>query len=125
MREGYHSDKYFQYSRDVLRADGKNPDVTVQVFAKKEAWLGYAAHIAGAIGVSTAAQASWWGSRGMGTIPHALIACYGGDTVAARREIRDGGGRRDCGRGEAGDAGRRGRLTAGEVRREMRDGGDD
>ena len=91
MREGYHSDKYFQYSRDVLRADGKNPDVTVQVFAKKEAWLGYAAHIAGAIGVSTAAQASWWGSRGMGTIPHALIACYGGDTVAARREMRDGG----------------------------------
>jgi nicotinate phosphoribosyltransferase len=46
---------------------------------------GYAAHIAGAIGVSTDAQASWWGSRGIGTVPHALIACYGGDTVRAAR----------------------------------------
>ncbi len=44
---------------------------------------GYAAHVAGAIGVSTDAQASWWGSRGIGTVPHALIACYGGDTVRA------------------------------------------
>lgn len=46
---------------------------------------GYAAHIAGAIGVSTDAQASWWGGRGIGTVPHALIAAYGGDTVAAAR----------------------------------------
>lgn len=44
---------------------------------------GYAAHVAGAIGVSTDAQASWWGSRGIGTVPHALIASYGGDTVRA------------------------------------------
>ncbi|MCW2989581.1 MAG: Quinolinate phosphoribosyl transferase [Solirubrobacterales bacterium] len=44
---------------------------------------GWAAHVAGAIGVSTDAQASWWGGRGMGTVPHALIAAYGGDTVAA------------------------------------------
>jgi nicotinate phosphoribosyltransferase len=44
---------------------------------------GYAAHIAGAIGVSTDAQASWWGSRGIGTVPHALIASYEGDTVRA------------------------------------------
>src|SRR6185295_15360516 len=44
---------------------------------------GYAAHIAGAIGVSTDAQASWWGSTGIGTVPHALIAAFGGDTVAA------------------------------------------
>jgi nicotinate phosphoribosyltransferase len=44
---------------------------------------GYAAHIAGAIGVSTDAQASWWGGRGLGTVPHGLIAAYGGDTVKA------------------------------------------
>jgi nicotinate phosphoribosyltransferase len=44
---------------------------------------GYAAHVAGAIGVSTDAQASWWGGRGLGTVPHGLIAAYGGDTVAA------------------------------------------
>ena len=46
---------------------------------------GYAAHIAGAIGVSTDAQASWWGGRGIGTVPHGLIAAYGGDTVRAAR----------------------------------------
>jgi nicotinate phosphoribosyltransferase len=39
--------------------------------------------VAGAIGVSTDAQASWWGSEGMGTVPHALIAAFDGDTVAA------------------------------------------
>jgi nicotinate phosphoribosyltransferase len=56
--------------------------------ARFDHWLvqtgdGYAAHIAGAIGVSTDAQASWWGSHGIGTVPHALIAAFGGDTVAA------------------------------------------
>jgi nicotinate phosphoribosyltransferase len=44
---------------------------------------GYAAHIAGARGVATDAMAAWWGEKGLGTIPHALIAAYGGDTVAA------------------------------------------
>lgn len=182
MRSGYYSDKYFVRAREVLQADGHDPVVTMQVFQKKEAWLGgideavailrlchsegyrwdqldvralhdgdriepwepvleitgpyaafchletlyvgvlarrtsvatntrqvveaawpksimffparhdhwlvqtgdgYAAHIAGAIGVSTDAQASWWGSEGLGTVPHALIAAYGGDTVAA------------------------------------------
>ena len=182
MREGYYSDKYFLYSRDVLLAEGWSPVVTMQVFQKRHAWLGgvdeaiaivrscltdgyawtdldvralrdgdaiapwepilhisgpyaafahletlylgvlsrrtrvatntrrvveaawpkpvmffparhdhwlvqtgdgYAAHIAGAIGVSTDAQASWWGSRGIGTVPHALIACHDGDTVKA------------------------------------------
>ena len=50
---------------------------------------GYAAHIAGAIGVSTDAQASWWGSEGIGTVPHALIAAFGGDTVEATRAFAD------------------------------------
>ncbi|MEJ2678096.1 MAG: quinolinate phosphoribosyl transferase, partial [Gemmatimonadota bacterium] len=184
MRSGYYSDKYFVRAQEVLRADGFNPVVTMQVFQKKHAYLGgideaiailkrclaegftyddlevsalregdriepwetvmhitgpyaafahletlylgvlarrtrvasntrqvveaawpksimffparhdhwlvqtgdgYAAHIAGAIGVSTDAQASWWGSEGIGTVPHALIAAYGGDTVAATR----------------------------------------
>jgi len=182
MRGGYYSDKYFVRAREVLLADGRSPDVTMQVFQKKDAcvagtdeaiailktcltegfdwsdlevrslwdgdratpwetvmeitgpyaafahletlyvgvlgrrtriatrtrevveaawpkpimffparhdhWMvqtgdGWAAHIAGAIGVSTDAQASWWGSEGVGTVPHALIAAYGGDTVAA------------------------------------------
>lgn len=62
--------------------------------ARHDHWLvqtgdGYAAHIAGAIGVSTDAQASWWGSSGVGTVPHALIAAYGGDTVLATRKFAE------------------------------------
>lgn len=182
MRQGYYTDKYFLYTRDVLLAENDRRSVTMQVFQKKAAYLGgvdeaiailkqcltdgftwedievyalrdgdrvepwetsmtitgpyaafvhletlylgvlsrrtkvatntrrvveaawpkpvmffparhdhwlvqtgdgYAAHIAGAIGVSTDAQASWWGASGVGTVPHALIAAYGGDTVAA------------------------------------------
>lgn len=188
MREGYYSDKYFVYARDVLRAEGRDTVVTMQVFQKKHAWLGgideavailklclsdgyawndlevralrdgdeisprepvmhitgpypafahletlylgvlarrtsvatntrravlaawprpviffparhdhwlvqtgdgYAAHIAGAIGVSTDAQASWWGSRGVGTVPHALVAAFDGDTVRAAQALAD------------------------------------
>ena len=37
--------------------------------------------MAGAIGVSTDAQASWWGGRGVGTVPHGLIAAYGGEVA--------------------------------------------
>jgi nicotinate phosphoribosyltransferase len=60
--------------------------------ARHDHWLvqtgdGWAAHVAGAIGVSTDAQASWWGGRGVGTVPHGLIAAYGGDTVAAARDF--------------------------------------
>jgi nicotinate phosphoribosyltransferase len=49
---------------------------------------GYAAHVAGLvvgaeIGVTSDAQASWWGGRGIGTVPHALIGSYGGNTVLA------------------------------------------
>ena len=52
---------------------------------------GYAAHVAGAIGVSTDAQASWWGGRGIGTVPHALIAAYGGNTVLAATKFAEHG----------------------------------
>ena len=189
IRDGYYSDAYFTFSKDVLEAEGKHPNVVMQAFQKKEAvlggideaitvlrlcsgrrlpdgswedgwdrltvhalregdeiaphepimqiegdyslfahletvylgclarrtlvmrnvkevvdaaagkpilffparhdhWLvqtgdGWAAHVAGAIGVSTDAQASWWGGRGIGTVPHGLIAAYGGDTAAA------------------------------------------
>ncbi len=50
---------------------------------------GYAAHVAGAIGVSTDAQASWWGGRGVGTVPHALIGAYGGNTVLAATKFAE------------------------------------
>jgi nicotinate phosphoribosyltransferase len=53
---------------------------------------GYAAFVAGKImgaeiGVTTDEQASWWGGRGLGTVPHALIASYGGDTVLASQKF--------------------------------------
>jgi nicotinate phosphoribosyltransferase len=185
MREGYYTDVYFNYARQVLLEDGRRPKVLVQAFQKKQAVLGgmdeaiavlklcvddwdaltvhalydgdeiapwetvmtiegdytlfahletvylgvlarrtlvssntrrvveaahgkpilffparhdhhrvqtgdgYAAHIAGAIGVSTDAQASWWGGRGIGTVPHALIAAYGGDTVLAAKKFAE------------------------------------
>ncbi len=62
--------------------------------ARHDHWLvqtgdGWSAHVAGAIGVSTDAQASWWGGRGMGTVPHGLIAAYGGDTVRAAVAFAD------------------------------------
>jgi nicotinate phosphoribosyltransferase len=44
---------------------------------------GLMAHRAGAAGVSTDAQAVRFGGAGLGTLPHALIAAYDGDTVAA------------------------------------------
>jgi nicotinate phosphoribosyltransferase len=74
--------------REVVEAAG---DKQILFFpARHDHWLvqtgdGWAAHIAGAIGVSTDAQASWWGGRGIGTVPHSLIASFGGDTAAAAR----------------------------------------
>src|SRR6187549_3915577 len=55
---------------------------------------GYAAYLAGAlvgapIGVTTDAQSSWWGGRGLGTVPHALIAAYGGNTVLAATKFAE------------------------------------
>jgi nicotinate phosphoribosyltransferase len=185
IREGYYSDAYFNFTRDLLVDSGRHPVVTVQAFQKQQSvlggideaiavlklcsgdwdalevqalhegdeiepwepvlqidgdyslfahletvylgslarrtrimrnvravveaangkpilffparhdhWLvqtgdGWAAHVAGAIGVSTDAQASWWGGRGVGTVPHGLIAAFGGDSVAAARAWAD------------------------------------
>jgi nicotinate phosphoribosyltransferase len=74
--------------RDVVDAAGGKPILFFP--ARHDHWLvqtgdGWAAHVGGSIGVSTDAQASWWGGRGVGTVPHGLIAAYNGDTVAAAR----------------------------------------
>src|SRR2546425_11767728 len=50
---------------------------------------GYAAYVSGAIGVSTDAQAAWWGGRGTGTVPHSLIAAYDGNTVLAAQKYAE------------------------------------
>jgi nicotinate phosphoribosyltransferase len=55
---------------------------------------GYSAYIAGRVfgapvGVTTDEQASWWGGRGIGTVPHSLISSYGGNTVLAATRFAD------------------------------------
>ena len=188
MRAGWYTDAYFNHARAALLADGRHPRVVVQVFQKKDAWLGgvdeaiailrlcseepdgltiralhdgdrlepwetvltiegdyttfahletaylgtlarrtlittnvvrvleaangkpiifmparfdhhrvqagdgYSAYVAGQvtgfeIGVTSDEQASWWGGRALGTVPHSLIAAYGGDTVLAARKF--------------------------------------
>jgi nicotinate phosphoribosyltransferase len=188
MRAGWYSDAYFNHAREALLRDGRHPHVVMQVFQKRQAWLGgmdeaiailklcshdydgltikalydgdkvdpyepvlhiegdytsfahletaylgtlarrtlittnvvhvleaangkpvifmaarhdhhrvqagdgYAAYVAGRvvgtpIGVTSDEQASWWGGRGIGTVPHALIAAYGGDTVEAAKKF--------------------------------------
>jgi nicotinate phosphoribosyltransferase len=76
---------------EVLRAANGKPIIFMP--ARHDHWRiqtgdGYAAYIAGQIvgapiGVTTDEQASWWGGKGVGTVPHALIAAYGGNTVLA------------------------------------------
>lgn len=44
---------------------------------------GYATYVAGITRVSTDAQGLWWGGKGVGTMPHALIQICGGDVKKA------------------------------------------
>jgi len=73
-------------TRDVVAAAAGKP---VIMFGARhqaheaQAGAGYAAYVGGAVGVSTDEQGEWWGSTGLGTVPHALIAVYGGDTAVA------------------------------------------
>jgi nicotinate phosphoribosyltransferase len=190
MRDGYYTDAYFNHARATLLADGRQPRVVMQVFQKRDAFLGgmdealailrlcshdwdeltvhalydgervvpyetvmtiegdytlfahletlylgtlarrtlittnvvrvleaargkqvifmparhdhhriqtgdgYAAYLAGQIvgapiGVTTDEQASWWGGKGVGTVPHALIGAYGGNTVLAASKFAE------------------------------------
>ena len=101
-----------EYTRAVVEAAWPKP---IMFFpARHDHWRvqtgdGWAAHVAGAIGVSTDAQASWWGSSGIGTVPHGLIA-------ALRR--RHGG--RDGWRSRTSLAGRGAHRLAGRFRQRQR-----
>ena len=68
--------------KSVLFFSSRFDHYTVQSFD------GYAAHIGGAHAVSTDANGSIVGVAGVGTIPHSLIAAYGGDTLEACRVFR-------------------------------------
>src|SRR2546428_5374826 len=73
-------------TRDVVGAANGKPVIMFgarhQVH-EAQAGSGYAAYVGGATAVSTDEQGEWWGSTGLGTVPHALIAVYRGDTTVA------------------------------------------
>lgn len=73
-------------TRDVVRAARGKPVIMFGARHQSheaQAGAGYAAFVGGAVAVSTDEQGEWWGSTGLGTVPHALIAVYGGDTTVA------------------------------------------
>jgi nicotinate phosphoribosyltransferase len=82
---------------NVLRAAGGKPVIFMPArhdHHRVQTGDGYAAYVAGQvmgaeIGVTTDEQASWWGGRGLGTVPHALIASYGADTVLAASKFAE------------------------------------
>ncbi len=72
--------------RQIVRAAGRKP---ILFFSARfdhywvQATDGYAALKGGAFGVSTDANADYWGIESVGTVPHFLIGCYGGNTAEA------------------------------------------
>jgi nicotinate phosphoribosyltransferase len=82
---------------EVLKAANRKPIIFMPArhdHQRVQTGDGYAAYVAGAlvgapIGMTTDAQASWWGGRGLGTVPHALISAYGGNTVLAATKFAE------------------------------------
>lgn len=75
-------------SRDVLRVSQGKPVFSMadrQDDYHTQSGDGYASYVAGIRKVSTDAQGAWWGGKGMGTMPHALIQMCSGDLVEAAR----------------------------------------
>jgi nicotinate phosphoribosyltransferase len=73
-------------TRDVLKAANGKP--VFSMADRQDDYLtqsgdGYASYIMGIDKVSTDAQGAWWGGKGMGTMPHALIQMCQGDLVKA------------------------------------------
>ena len=71
---------------EVLEAAGDTP--VFSMADRQDDYLtqvgdGYATYVAGINRVSTDAQGYWWGGKGMGTMPHALIQICGGDICKA------------------------------------------
>ncbi|MEI5908013.1 nicotinate phosphoribosyltransferase [Bacillus spongiae] len=50
---------------------------------------GYAAYIGGMSAQATHAMNEWWGEKGLGTMPHALIQMFDGDVVKACRAYKE------------------------------------
>src|SRR5690625_4353650 len=55
----------------------------------QQAGDGYAAFIGGSTAQATHAMNEWWGKKGMGTMPHAMIQMFRGDVVAASKAYHE------------------------------------
>ena len=55
----------------------------------QQAGDGYSACIGGSTAQATHAMNEWWGKKGMGTMPHALIQLFEGDVVAATKAYHE------------------------------------
>ncbi|MCA1065990.1 nicotinate phosphoribosyltransferase [Rossellomorea sp. AcN35-11] len=55
----------------------------------QQAGDGYAAFMGGSTAQATHAMNEWWGKKGMGTMPHALIQLFNGDIVEATKAYQD------------------------------------
>ncbi len=72
--------------------DAANGKPVIFMGARHDDWRvqtadGYAAKIGGIASVSTDANGAWWGGGGVGTMPHSMIASFGGDVVRATRQF--------------------------------------
>ena len=77
--------------REVLKVAGNTPVFSMadrQDDYHTQIGDGYATYVAGITKVSTDAQGYWWGGKGMGTMPHALIQICDGDVVEAAKIYR-------------------------------------
>ena len=74
--------------REVLKVAGDTPVFSMadrQDDYHTQVGDGYATYVAGISRVSTDAQGKWWGGKGMGTMPHALIQICDGDVIKAAK----------------------------------------
>jgi nicotinate phosphoribosyltransferase len=68
--------------------DAANGKPVIFMGARHDDWRvqtadGFAAKVGGIASVSTDANGAWWGAGGVGTMPHSMIASFGGDVVRA------------------------------------------
>src|SRR5437764_732573 len=73
IKQGYYTDAYFVRAREIVRTEKRSPNVMMQFSGKRWGWL--------------EAQAASFVGKAVGTIPHALIAALGGDTVKATKRF--------------------------------------
>lgn len=72
--------------------DAANGKPVIFMGARHDDWRvqtadGFAAKVGGIASVSTDANGAWWGGGGVGTMPHSMIASFGGDVVRATLEF--------------------------------------